>query len=174
MGRNARRGFPYTWIPNHLGDTEGRVSPRSFLKALRTAAEDTVEWHPEHQYALHFDSIKRGVQEASRMRVSEIKEDYPWVDRVLQPLSGMTVPCKFQEIEQRWKDGNVLEHLTEDVQQDAVKLPPLHIGEGAEGVREDLQALGIFLRLYDGRVNIPDVFRVGYGLGRKGGVRPAQ
>ena len=30
MGRNRRRGFPYTWIPNHLGDTEGRVSPAFF------------------------------------------------------------------------------------------------------------------------------------------------
>ena len=41
MGRDRRRGFPYTWIPNHLADTEGRVSPRSFLAALRTAADDT-------------------------------------------------------------------------------------------------------------------------------------
>ena len=30
MGTNPRRGFPYTWVPNHLADTEGRVSPRSF------------------------------------------------------------------------------------------------------------------------------------------------
>ena len=174
MGRNARRGFPYTWIPNHLGDTEGRVSPRSFLKALRKAAEDTAELNPGHGYALHFDSIKRGVQEASKIRVAELKEDYPWVDRVLQALSGMTVPCRFEEIAERWTERNVLERLTEDVGQDAVKLPPLHIKEGANGVRQDLQSLGIFLRMSDGRVNIPDVFRVGYGLGRKGGVRPAR
>ena len=32
MGRGPKRGFPYTWIPNHLGDTEGRVSPRSFSR----------------------------------------------------------------------------------------------------------------------------------------------
>ena len=37
MGRGPKRGFPYTWIPNHLGDTEERVSPRSFLAALRAA-----------------------------------------------------------------------------------------------------------------------------------------
>lgn len=174
MGRNARRGFPYTWIPNHLGDTEGRVSPRSFLKALRTAAENTTEWNPDYEYALHFDSIKRGVQEASRIRVAELKEDYPWVDRVLNPLSGMTVPCRFEEIEERWKEKNVLKRLSKDVGQDAVKLPPLHIEGGARGVRQDLEGLGIFLRLRDHRVNIPDVFRVGYGLGRKGGVRPAR
>ena len=173
MGRNARRGFPYTWIPNHLGDAEKRVSPRSFLKALRTAAEDTAEHHPDHPHALHFDSIKRGVQAASGIRVAELREDFPWVHLVLDPLAGMTVPCRFGEIEERWSDKHVLERLTEDVEQNDVKLPPLHIDDGADGVRQDLQTLGIFLRLPDGRVNIPDVFRVGYGLGRKGGVRPA-
>ena len=53
-----------------------------------------------------------------------------------------------------------------------MKLPPRHVEQGPDGVRTDLEALGVFLRLRDGRVNIPDVFRVGYGLGRRGGVRP--
>ena len=108
------------------------------------------------------------------MRVAEIKEDYPWVDRVLACLDGMTVPCKFEEIEERWNRNRVLDHLTEDVGQDAVKLPPRHIDDRAQGVRSDLESLGVFLRIGDDRVNIPDVFRVGYGLGRKGGVRVAR
>ena len=174
MGRNRRRGFPYTWIPNHLGDTAGRVSPRSFLRALRTAAEDTAERYPEHKFTLHYESIKRGVQAASETRVLELQEDYPWVDRVLNCLGGMTVPCKFEEIEERWSEHRVLDHLTEDVEQNAVKLPPLHIRDQAQGVRSDLESLGVFLRMRDDRVNIPDVFRVGYGLGRKGGVRVAR
>ena len=85
MGTDRRRGFPYTWIPNHLGDSEGTVSPRSFIKALQTAALDTDERHPDHGYALHYDSIKRGVQEASQIRVRELREDYPWVDRLIRP-----------------------------------------------------------------------------------------
>jgi hypothetical protein len=55
-----------------------------------------------------------------------------------------------------------------------VKLPPRHIDQGPDGVRRDLEALRVFYRLLDGRVNIPDVFRVGYGLGRKGGVKPVK
>ena len=98
MGLGPKRGFPYTWIPNHLADTEGRVSPRSFLAALRKAVEDTDDEHPEHSCALHYDSIKRGVQEASKIRVSEIQEDYPWMHRALTPLAGMYVPCAFEEI----------------------------------------------------------------------------
>ena len=168
MGRGPKRGFPYTWIPNHLADTEGRVSPRSFLAALKTAAEDTADWHPDHNHALHYDSIKRGVQEASKTRVLEIQEDYPWVHQILSPLGGMTVPCEFDEIAKRWD----LAPLAEAVEQGAVKLPPRHIEQGSDGVREDLESLGVFFRMRDGRVNIPDVFRVGYGLGRRGGVRP--
>ena len=172
MGRGPKRGFPYTWIPNHLADTEGRVSPRSFLAALRRAVEDTRDEHPEHRYALHYDSIKRGVREASRIRVNEMREDYPWIDRVLTPLDGMVVPCSFDEIAERWRSEGVLDRLTEETGQDEVKLPPRHVEQGPDGVRTDLESLGVFLRLRDGRVNIPDVFRVGYGLGRRGGVRP--
>ena len=172
MGRGPKRGFPYTWIPNHLADTEGRVSPRSFLAALRKAVEDTRDEHPEHRYALHYESIKRGVREASRIRVSEMREDYPWMDRVLTPLDGMVVPCSFDEIAERWRSEGVLDRLREETGQDEVKLPPRHVEQGPDGVRTDLESLGVFLRLRDGRVNIPDVFRVGYGLGRRGGVRP--
>ena len=174
MGRVPKRGFPYTWIPNHLGDTEGRVSPRSFLAALRSAAEHTADDASDYSHALHYDSIKHGVGEASRTRVREIQEDYPWVHRLLEPLAGMVVPCEFGEIAQRWRDGHVLASLTEDVQQDGVKLPPRHIEQGPEGVRRDLESLSVFLGMRDGRVNIPDVFRVGYRLGRRGGVKPAR
>ena len=174
MGRNVRRGFPYTWVPNHLGDTQGNVSPRSFLVALREAAENTDDVHGAHPHALHYDSIKHGVQEASLIRVSEVREDYPWVDRVLKPLWGRSVPCDFREIADLWRREKILKRLGKEVKEDEVKLPPLHIDRGADGVREDLEALGIFRRLLDGRVNMPDVFRVGYGLGRKGGVKPVR
>ena len=174
MGRDRRRGFPYTWIPNHLGDAEGNVSPRSFIAALRAAAEDSRQQHPHHEYALHYESIKRGVQQASRIRVAELREDYPWVDRLLQDLQGATVPCPFEDIEWRWKQNKTLTRLDEDIEQQEVKLPPRRFAEGAEGVRADLESLNVFQRTHDRRVNIPDVFRVGYGLGRRGGVRPAR
>jgi hypothetical protein len=173
MGRGPKRGFPYTWIPNHLSDTEGLVSPRSFLAALREAAEQTENEHSAHQFALHYDSIKRGVQEASRIRVQELQEDYPWVDQVLKPLRGMVVPCEFGEIATNWEHEGVLDRLRDDILVNEVKLPPQNLGIGPAGLRQDLESLGVFQRIRDGRVNIPDVYRVGYGIGRRGGVRPA-
>ena len=174
MGADHRRGSTYPWIPTHLGDTEGRASPRSFLAALREAARDTDERYPDHDRALHYDSIKRGVQKASAIRVREIREDYPWVHRALEPLSGLSVPCPFGDIEERWREKDVVDRLASGAPDDEVKLPPPNIDRDAAGLREDLEALRIFHRMYDGRVNIPDVFRVGYGLGRKGGVKPVR
>jgi len=172
MGRDRRRGFPYTWVPGHLADAQGRTSPRSFLAALRAAAKDTKERYRYHDWALYFESIKRGVQAASQIRVQELQEDYPWVQAIMKPLRGMVVPCEFDRIESEWRKRNILAGLSKKVEKEEVRLPPEHLEQGAEGVRCDLEDLGIFLRLRDGRVNVPDVFRVGYGLGRRGGVRP--
>lgn len=172
MGKGARRGFPYTWTVNHLADAHGRVSPRSFLVALRKAAEDSETRYSNHEFALHYESIKRGVQAASQVRVNELKEDYPWVHELMAPLQGLVVPCDFKDIASRWNASKILERLKSDVAKGEVRLPPAHLSEGAEGVRRDLEQLAIFTRLRDGRVNVPDVFRVGYGIGRRGGVRP--
>ena len=172
MGGNHRRGRPYTWVANHLEDAEKRVSPRSFLSALRTAADHTSEQHPDHEYALHYDSIKRGVQAASTIRVRELQEDYPWVHGVMSALAGMVVPLEFEEIAQRWRSRGVLDELGRQVEPNEVKLPPRRLASGAEGVRLDLESLGVLQRLLDDRVNIRDVYRVGYGLGRRGGVKP--
>ena len=174
MGANHRRGRPYTWVANHLADTEKRVSPRSFLAALRTAAEDTSNEHPDHEYALHYESIKRGVQAASTIRVLELQEENPWVHRVMTALAGMVVPLDFDDIAERWRSRGVLDELDRQVERDEVKLPPPRLDAGAEGIRGDLKSLGIFLDLLDGRVNVPDVYRVGYGLGRRGGVKPTR
>ncbi len=171
MGRDRRRGVPYTWTPSHLADGVGRTSPRSFLAAIRQAAEDSTERYPEYGYALHYESIKRGVQKASEIRIAELAEDYPWVQLYLQPLQGITVPVLFQEIERRWADRYPNGPL------DAVAgvesgLPPQHVEQGWNGVVEDLIRVGIFERRRDGRIDLPDLFRVGFGLGRRGGVKP--
>ena len=174
MGTNHRRGYPYSWIPTHLGDSEGRAGPRSFLAALKTAAYDTEDRRLDHRHALHYESIKYGVQKASEIRVREIREDHPWIHRVLQPLEGASVPVEFGDIRERWRRKKVLKTLEEDIEREEIKLPPRHMEDGPRGIREDLEAAGVFQRLHDGRVNIPDIFRVGYGLRRKGGVKPVR
>jgi hypothetical protein len=124
-----------------------------------------------YEYAVHYESIKRGVQEVSKIRVREMQEDYPWVETLMKRLSGLTVPCSFEDIAGRWRQENILEQLQQKIQSAGVKLPPAHLDAGAAGVREDLEAIGLFERMSDDRVNLPDVYRVGYRIGRRGGVR---
>lgn len=167
MGRDKRRGVPYVWSVSHLADGKGRTSPRSFLAAISQAAEDSLERYPEHAVALHYESIKRGIQKASEIRVNEMAEDYPWVRTFMNPLNGLTVPCDYHTIFERWQDafpGGL------NVARD--QLPPQHAERGWDGIREDLVRLGVFDVKKDSRIDMPDLYRVGFGLGRRGGVKP--
>lgn len=170
MGRDKRRGFPFSWLPSHLGDARGEVSPRSFLAAVRHAALDRPRL--EQEYLLHYESIKQGVQEASRIRVRELEEDYPWIKTLFDPLSGITVPCPFDDIRMVWREKKVIDQLRRGIESATVRLPPIHIEDGEDGVLIDLLDLGLVEKLKDQRINLPDVYRVGYGMGRRGGVKP--
>lgn len=171
-----KRGKPYKWMVNHLQDGRDQVSPRSFCEALRKAAELSMSDFESHELPLHFKAIQAGVQAASRVRVDElVREDYPWVDKVMSPLRGeLTVPCGPKDINAIWKRHGVLDSLNEEVNDsaNAVKLPPQHLADGLDGVLLDLAELGLVQRLSDGRIQMPDVYRIAFGLGRRGGVKP--
>jgi hypothetical protein len=189
MGRNPRRGRTYTWLPNHLADAKGQVSPRSFLIAVRDAQRAT---HGKgYAEVLHWEGIKAGVQSASLIRVRELREDYPWIQTVLEPLNGQTVPCLDTDIEHRWRDADTLATIERDrtatvsaehsahaaPDNERVYLAP-HALAGATAERpeqaliEELRRIGVIRRVDNMRVDIPDLFRVAAAIGRRGGVRP--
>ncbi len=162
-----KRGFPYTWLVNHLMDGREQVSPRSFSAALRHAAKQ--ENHENWKYALHYKAIHEGVKDASRIRVDEIREDYPWVGKLMSPLKEgkIIVPCAAEDITEVWLQEDILKNFGQEV-----KLPPQRLGEGEAGVLQDIAELGLVQFLRDDRIQMPDVYRIGFGLGRKGGVKP--
>jgi hypothetical protein len=174
VGTSAKRGYVYTWIPTHLADAKNRLSPRSFLLAFRSAAEWTESHEPDHERALHFKGIQQGVATASEIRVSEISEDYPWVKPLLEAARGLTVPCYVDDLTVSWPKG-----LAEVVRKTTgSKLPPRRFNTDSirkgriDALVEDLVELAVLYRTSDGRLNIPDIFRVGFGIKRMGGVRP--
>ena len=128
---------------------------RSFFLALRTVTEDTANRYPDNHTALHLDSINHGVRIASKVRVAEFKEECPWVDRFLQPLYGMSVPCKFDEIKECWDKARVFDYPIKNIDRDSVTLPPRQTKLGAEGARRDLEKLGVLFLMGDGLINIP-------------------
>jgi len=174
MGAGPKRGYTFSWIPLHLSDAKGRVSPRSFLLAFQKAAEHTEQHRPHHHLALHYDSIQRGVIKASEVRVAEIGEDYPWVRPLLESLRGVVVPLTVEEVKTRWS----AECVDEMLRMGKEKLPPRRYADDPfragtpEALVDDLVELGVVYRTGDGRLNMPDIFRVGYGIRRKGGVKP--
>ena len=170
MGPNYKRGLCYTWLPNHLADSFGQASPRSFQLALRAAAshQPPDDWG----FALHHEGIRRGVQEASRIRVEEITEDYPWVGPAMESLRGQVrIPCAPSDFQARWSSTETLDAVRQ-VARTSYKLGPRRIERGASGLIQDLTDLGILQPLPDGRLQMPDVYRVAFGLGRKGGIKP--
>lgn len=176
VGNSARRGFTYTWIPTHLSDAKGRLSPRSILLAFKHAAQWTAERHTNHVNALHYEGIQQGVVQASKIRINEIKEDYPWVGPLLKALEGATVPLYFFELEDKWTESCIKASL--DAAQDKQRLPPRRYSSDPNrkgdlhALVDDLIELAVLYRTEDRRLNMPDIFRVGFGIKRKGGVRP--
>jgi hypothetical protein len=172
MGKSHKRGFTYTWVPTHLADAVGRVSPRSFLLTFKRAAAATEELHGDHLYPLHYEAIQQGVAGASAIRIGEIKEDYPWVQPLLEAARGLSVPCEPEELLERWTKKEI------DEVRAATKLPPRRFttDPNRSGTKEvlidDLVELAVLYRTEDGRLNMPDIFRVGFGIKRKGGVKP--
>ncbi|MBL9004772.1 MAG: hypothetical protein JNJ46_11020 [Myxococcales bacterium] len=170
MGKDKRRGDPYSWLPNHLADAHGQVSPRSFLAAARQAAEVSSADYRDHSTPLHFEAIKRGVQNASQIRVREVEEDFPWLAEVMKPLRELSVPCALEDIASAWGAARLDKTLDRELR----GVQPRRSGEFAPGLLEQLIDIGVFSRLADERINMPDVYRVGFGLKRRGGVRPVR
>ncbi|MGO4167882.1 hypothetical protein [Novosphingobium sp. YAF33] len=172
MGADARRGKTYSWLPKHLSDTKGRLTPRSFLTALGAAARH--ERMPTAEHALTIDGIKHGVSEASVLRVDQLKDEYGWIDLALQPLAGQEVPCEFSALFDRWSDADTLALISSQAASIGY-LPPFTGDFRENGMRDllvSLMDIGVLEIRSDNRVNIPDLFRIAALMLRRGGLRP--
>jgi len=175
MGDSAKSGNPYVWLPNHLEDGLGKISPSTFLAALHEAAASDDLLTEEQQYPLNYQAIKKGVQQASLMQVRILNENNRWIE-ILFKGKEISFPCDLSDIESLWWSGNMREKL-EDAMNESGAIPPPGYSESGfslEGIKNDLITLGIFQPMLDGRINMPDVYRVGYGLSRKGGISPVK
>lgn len=171
MGSSASKGKTYTWIFKHLADAFGRVSPRTFLEALRHAA--AFRGATDTRYAVTPAGLRAGIQAASELRLSQLKEEYDWIDTVLEPLADQQVPCRAEELYKRWAEANTVDAITLSQGQ---YLEPIEFSEvdikPPAAVLKALLRIGVAERRADGRINIPDIYRVAAKMLRKGGVKP--
>lgn len=156
MGSGSRKGFTYRWIPARLRDAGGAIVPRSLLRLLRHAAKDTLTAGPPTSGPLMDPSRLVGaLQQTSKDRVSELTEEYPLVRR-LDRLQGA-----------------VLLMERRDVISELRKRPPDDDGYGDDGgaVFDELRRIGVLDTRSDGRVDVPDIYRYGFGIKRRGGTK---
>lgn len=180
MGSDHRKGKTYSWLPAHLADGFKMVTPRSFLTALRKAAEVS---EPTDSRVLTVDGIKEGLRAASRVRVDQLKEEYKWIEFALAPLEGLRVPCSAKEIVDRWLATKTARQIERDAESKGY-LPPSEMPvtqldrRSAEkftletGILATLGKIGVLEPRQDGRINMPDIFRIGAALIGRGRVAP--
>lgn len=179
MGPSHRRGHTYTWLPNHLQDGKGQVSPRTLLQAVSTAATISRDRYPAHEYALHYDAIRASVSTASQIRVDEITEDIRWAAVAVEQLRGGQVPMQPSVVLAYWRDSSLSARLREVLANGSQGSGPEDVDNHRELI-DELERLGVMTRraagatdLRDYAVDIPDVYRLAFGIGRKGVSRRA-
>lgn len=168
MGSNKKRGKVYTWVPLHLSDAAENCSPRTFITAWKAAAEHHP---PANDRAVDHLGLNDGVRKASQARVTELSEEYDWIAIAFEPLRRQFVPIAKKDLFQLWDNEKVVEEI---VQQAAVKKWLAPIGmfseQNNEALLKTMTSIAVMEERGNGKINVPDIFRVEAGILRKGGV----
>ncbi len=159
MGKNAKKGVSYAWVPNHIQDANGEMAPRAFLKCFAFAAEEMLHSRGdvaalENEQVLLPTRLQGAVVKVSADRVQELtQEEYQWLQNLIGRLDKKAMLMQQEEF---------LGYLN-----------PENWPETERGIEimEVLMTLGIVMKTADERVNIPEIYLHGFGLKRKGGIK---
>lgn len=156
MRSGTNKAFTYRWIPARLRDGHQRIVPRSIINLIGYAAKGAVRSSPRatHKRLLERSELEAALGETSKYRVAELAEEYPFVQWI-ETLRGSQLPMPQRTVVQR---------LTDEAARSCLAAKR----DGAD-VLVDLLRLGVVTQREDGRIDIPDLYRYGFGLKRKGG-----
>ncbi|MDL2403077.1 hypothetical protein [Rhizobium mayense] len=168
MGRHRKRGRVYTWVPLHLGDAANNCSPRTFLTAWKTAADHVPA--PQGQAVDHL-GLSEGVRRASSARLTELREDYPWIDLALEPLRRQFVPIARTDLFDLWANHKVTDQILDQSVGSGFLAPiGMFIEDSPAMLLATMTSIAVMEERANGKINVPDIFRVEAGILRKGGV----
>jgi hypothetical protein len=165
-----KKGKTYDWAFKHLADAFDEVTPRSFLGLVIAAAKYGF---PPDDRAITPEGIRHGLRAASKTRVDQLHQDFPWIKGVLAPLAGLLLPQEEQAAFAAWRYAGTIAALTEDAHAKGY-LPPFPPKEKPSGrdLYLALERIGVMERRKDDRIDMPDVFRVAAKLLKKGATAP--
>lgn len=173
MGRGTyayKKGSTYSWPITHLADAFAEVTPRSFLGMMIAAAQYGPA--PEN-LVITPDGIRHGLREASKTRVDQLQQEFPWIKGVLAPLAGLLLPQAENVVFDVWRNANTVSRLKDDAKKQNY-LPPFPREEdsGEPALCSAMERIGVMFRRKDDRVDMPDLFRVAAKLLKKGAIAP--
>jgi hypothetical protein len=180
MGNAPTKGHTYAWIGKHLSDGKGRISPRIFLAAIKEALAESVKSHAKYSHVLHHEAIREGVRLASANRVHELDDEYVWVRSAIQAIktAGKTVPMDWVMLRALWHAGkpNVILQIEGKPSERNALIPwdeSTDIEEKILALRDTMESIGVLQirqRSGEDRVDLPDIYRLAYKIGRAGGI----
>ena len=143
-----------------------------FLRCGKVPAKRNIQ-----DTVLDKGGLEFGARDASRAGPQELSEDYRWMDTVLKVMGGLVVPLIKQDLISRWKDQRTLAALrllADREARDRRFIPPSDVletedqDEAYSKLIDQLMHLKIFFELSDGRINMPDLFRLQANVKRRG------
>jgi len=171
MGANYKKGHTYEWPITHLADAFDEVTPRSFLGLAIGAA---THGQPPPDKVLTPDGIRHGLRLASTTRVDQLHQELPWIKGVLAPLDGLLLPQTDAGVVEAWKRAGTVAAVEASVAANGYLSPfPENTLISEPGLFQALARIGVMMRRKDGRIDMPDLFRVAARLLKKGGTAPA-
>lgn len=174
MGNSAKKGGTYSWWFKHLSDSRGRVSPRTFETSFKHALDHPIESEATHVFMPLY--IHAGVREASKDRVAELGDDYQWISLVMATFQDRAVPVNWETVRNSWAAKHVKKEIENKCTQDKIFIPWSSDEKDDRSIFERLKSvletIGVIkLRDEGKKIDIPDIYRVGFGVGKKGGIR---
>ncbi|PWI10545.1 hypothetical protein DIZ27_11195 [Streptomyces sp. NWU339] len=169
MGKDRRKGHTYTWVPNHLQDGKGQVSPRTWLSTLGKAARITSERFAGHPVPLHYDAISASLSTAASVRVAELKDDLGWAALAVEQLEGEQVPLQATTVHYAWRAGSLASKVRALLESEKGGSGPRNLDDPVALVQE-LHDLGVVTKRGPDSVDLPDIYRLAFDIGRRGGV----
>lgn len=163
-----KKGKTYSWPLSHLADAFDEVTPRSFLGLLIAASKFGA---PPIDRAISPEGIRQGLRSASKTRVDQLHQEFPWIKGVLAPLAGILLPQPAREVFKVWKSAKTVTRVEDDAKTHKY-LPPFTARGTEEDLLDAMKRIGVMYSRKDDRIDMPDLYRVAANLLKKGGTAP--
>lgn len=165
-----KKGKTYDWAFKHLADAFEEVTPRSFVGLIIAAA---AFGSPQDNRAITPEGLRHGLRAASKTRVDQLHQDFSWIKGVLAPLAGLLLPQEEKKVFSAWSAARTISILLSDSKENGYILPfPPKDKPSEMDLYIALERIGVMERRKDGRLDMPDLFRVAAKLLKKGATAP--